>query len=89
MKCMIFQIRTNNWVKVLINITENRMKEIKKLILLKELLYQIIRIILLSVYSPFSDRVRLPLHNIPSPFLSVMDIFFVDLKFCHICFYTF
>ena len=29
---------------------------------------------ILSVYSPFSD-------NIPSPFLSVMDIIFVDLKF--------
>ena len=39
--------------------------------------------LLLPVYSPFSDRVGLPLHNIPSPFLSVMDIFFVDLKFFH------
>ena len=43
---------------------------------------------IVSVYSPFSNRVGLPLHNILSPFLSVMDIFFVDLKFCHICFYT-
>ena len=34
---------------------------------------------ILSVYSPFSDRVGLPLHNIPSPLLSVIDIFFVDL----------
>ena len=36
---------------------------------------------ILSVYSPFSDRVGLPLHNIhiPSPFTSIMDIFFVDL----------
>ena len=32
---------------------------------------------ILSVYSPFSDRVGLPLHNIhnPSPFTSIMDIF--------------
>ena len=44
--------------------------------------------LLLSVYSPFSDGVVLPLHNIHSPFLPVMDIFFVDLKFCHIHFYT-
>ena len=31
-----------------------------------------------SDYSPFSDRVGLPLHNIhiPSPFTSIMDIFF-------------
>ena len=43
---------------------------------------------ILSVYSPFSNRVGLPLHNIPSPFPSVMDICFVDLKFCHIRFYT-
>ena len=28
---------------------------------------------ILSVYSPFFYRVRLPLHNIPSPFLSVMS----------------
>ena len=35
-----------------------------------------------------SDRVGPLLHNIPSPFLSVMDIFFVDLKFGHIRFYT-
>ena len=27
---------------------------------------------ILSVYSPFSDRVGLPLHNIPSPFPSVI-----------------
>ena len=31
-------------------------------------------ILLLSVYSPFSDRVGLPLHIIPSPFLSVMVV---------------
>ena len=45
---------------------------------------------ILSVYSPFSDRVGLPLHNIhiPSLFTSTMDIFFVDLKFGHIHFYT-
>ena len=45
---------------------------------------------ILSVYSPFSDRVGLPLHNIhiPSPFTSIMDIFFVNLKFDHIHFYT-
>ena len=42
---------------------------------------------ILSVYSPFSDRVRLSVHNIPSPFLSLMGIFFFDLKFGHICFY--
>ena len=47
-------------------------------------------IYILSVYSPFSDRVGLPLHNIhnPSPFTSIMDIFFVDLKLGHIHFYT-
>ena len=49
---------------------------------------QLYYILLLSVYSPFSDRVGLSLYNIPSPLLSVMDIFFVDLKFCHIRFYT-
>ena len=37
-----------------------------------------IDIYILSVYSPFSNRVALPLHN----------IFFVDLNFCHIHFYT-
>ena len=36
--------------------------------------------LLLPVYSPFSDRVGLPLsHNIPSPFLPVTDVFSVDL----------
>ena len=44
--------------------------------------------IILSGYSPFSNSVGLPLHNILSPLLSIMDIFFVDLKFCHIRFYT-
>ena len=45
---------------------------------------------ILSAYSLFSDRVGLPLHNlhIPSPFTSIMDIFFVDLKFGHVRFYT-
>ena len=33
-----------------------------------------------SVYSLFSDRVGLPLHNIISPFLPVMDIFSGDLN---------
>ena len=37
--------------------------------------------------SPFSDRVGLPLHNILSPFIPVMNIS-VDLKFCHVHFYT-
>ena len=36
---------------------------------------------ILSVYSPFSNRVGLPHHNILSPFIPVMDIFAVDLKF--------
>ena len=45
-------------------------------------------LLLLSVYSPFSDRAGLPLHNIPSPFLSVTDIFFVNPKFYHIRLYT-
>ena len=47
-------------------------------------------ILLVSVYSPFSDRAGLPLHNIhiPSLFTAIMDIFFVDLKFDHIRFYT-
>ena len=31
-------------------------------------------IILFSVYGPFSDRVGLPLHNIPSPFHPIMDV---------------
>ena len=35
--------------------------------------------LLLSVYSPFADRVGLPLHNILSPFLSVMDDFSIIL----------
>ena len=39
--------------------------------------------ILLSVYSPFSERVGLPLHNILSPFLPLMVIFSVNLRFCH------
>ena len=49
-----------------------------------------IYIYILSVYSPFSDRVGLPLHNIhiPFPFTFIMDIFFVDLKSGHIHFYT-
>ena len=49
-----------------------------------------IQIYILSVYSPFSDRVGHPLHNIhiPSPFPFIMDIFFVDLKVGHIRFYT-
>ena len=42
------------------------------------------------IYSPFSDRVGLPLHNIhiPSPFTSLINIFFVNLKFGHIRFHT-
>ena len=48
----------------------------------------IIIILLLSVYGAFSDRVGLPLRNIPYQFLSGMGIFFVDLKFFHIRFYT-
>ena len=42
-------------------------------------------IYILSVYSPFSVRFGLPLHNIhiPSPFTSVMDIFFVVVVVCH------
>ena len=45
-------------------------------------------LLLISVYSPFSDRVGLPLNNIISPFIPVMDIFSVDLKFCYIRLYT-
>ena len=37
------------------------------------------RLLLLSVYVPFSDRVGHPLHNILSPFLPVMNVFSVDL----------
>ena len=50
----------------------------------------LLHVYILSVYSPFSDRVGVPLHNIhiPSPFTSIMDIFFVDLKFGHIRFYN-
>ena len=43
---------------------------------------------ILSVYSPFYNRVGLPLHSITSQFISVMDILFVDRKFCHVRFYT-
>ena len=50
--------------------------------------YLIAMYYILSVYSSLSYRVGLPLHNIPSPFTSIMDIFFVDLKFGHIRFYT-
>ena len=39
--------------------------------------YYLFIVYILSVYSPFSDRVGLPLHNITSPFPSVMDISFV------------
>ena len=42
----------------------------------------------LSVYSPFYDRVGLLLHNTISPFLPDMDIFSVDYNFCHVRFYT-
>ena len=41
-------------------------------------------IYILSVYSPFSDRGELPLHDI----LSAVEFFSVDLKFCHIRFNT-
>ena len=34
-----------------------------------------IYIYVLSVYSPFSDRVGLPLHNILSPFIYIIIIF--------------
>ena len=37
----------------------------------------IIILLLLSVYNLFSNSVRLPLHNIPSPFLPAMDVFSV------------
>ena len=43
---------------------------------------------ILSVYSPFSDKVGLPLYSILCPFLSVMNNFSADLKFCHIHFNT-
>ena len=43
---------------------------------------------MIILYIPFSDKVGLPLHNIISPFLPVMDILSVDLKFCHIIFYS-
>ena len=36
------------------------------------------QILLLSVCSPFSDRVGLSFHNILSPLLPVMDVFSVD-----------
>ena len=36
---------------------------------------QFLRLLLLVVYSPFSDRVGLPLDNITSPFLLVIDVF--------------
>ena len=38
-----------------------------------------LKVLLLSVYSPFSDRVGLSLHNILSQFLHVMDVFPVNL----------
>ena len=49
---------------------------------------QTFRIYILSVYNPFSDRVGLPLRNIRTPSLPVMDMFSVDLKFCHVRLYT-
>ena len=42
----------------------------------------------LLFYSPFSERVGLPVHNILSPFLPVMDMFFVDLIVCNVRFYS-
>ena len=65
---------------------ENWQTDIPHLLLILIWLYRYIYIYILSVYSPFSDRVGLPLHNIhiPSPFTSIMDIFFVDLEFDHI-----
>ena len=39
--------------------------------------------IIASVYSQCTNMVGLHLHDILSPFLSVMAIFFVDLKLCH------
>ena len=43
-------------------------------------------IYILLVYSPFSDRVGLPLHNIhiPSPFTSVMDILYNTFVFPYV-----
>ena len=42
--------------------------------------------LLLSVYSPFSDRVGLPLYNIMSPFLPVMDVVAVAVDpHLHVC----
>ena len=38
--------------------------------------------LVLSVYSPSSDKVVIPLHNIPSPFLLVMDISFLSISSC-------
>ena len=43
---------------------------------------------ILSIYSPFSDRVGRPFHNTLSLFFPFVDIISVDLKFCHIRFYT-
>ena len=50
--------------------------------------WELMDTIWLWVYSPFSDRVGLPLHNIPSTCLAVVEIFSVGLKFGHIRFYT-
>ena len=79
-----------DWITLIINNNEQKYRGImvqkvfENIIYLKSILYYIYY----RVIVPFSDRVGLPLHNIPSPFPSVMDIFFVDLKFGHIRFYT-
>ena len=52
------------------------------------ILYHLIYIYILSVYSPFSDRVGRTFHNILYLFPPVMDIFSVHLMVCHIQFYT-
>ena len=39
----------------------------------------LLKYLLLSVYSPLSDRVGLPLHNILSPLLPLKDVFSVNL----------
>ena len=44
--------------------------------------FELLEFVFDSVY------VDLQYDDIPYPFLSVMGIFFVDLKFCHIHFYT-
>ena len=69
------------------NIVKSLIDQVSVVTKVKEV-YNYIYIYILSVYSPFSNRVGLPLHKSLSQFLPVIDIFYVDLKFSHVRFCT-